>query len=89
MVFNLWRLSIFEAVYIGNNQHIFKKILDGHFSNLLRLLKNGQKSDSFASHFKQHFDYNVSHTDLCKYMMFKVVKQINYIGSMHISTKPS
>ena len=27
---------MYEAIYIGNTQHKFKKILDSHFSNLLR-----------------------------------------------------
>ena len=31
-----------------------KKIMDGHFSDILRLLKNVQKSYSFAAHFKKH-----------------------------------
>ena len=40
-----------DAIYIGNNQKTFKKRTDGHFSYLQRLLKNRQKSDSFAAHF--------------------------------------
>ena len=40
--------SMCDAIYIGNTQQTFKKRMDGHFSDLLRLLKNGQKSDSFA-----------------------------------------
>ena len=62
-----------DAIYIGNTQQTFKKIMDGHFSDLQRLLKNGQKSDSFAPHFVQHFDDTTSRTDLRKYTMFKVV----------------
>ena len=45
-----------EDIYIGNTHHTLKKIMDGHFSDLIRLLKNGQKSDSFAAHFKQYFN---------------------------------
>ena len=41
------------AIYIGNTQQTLKKRMVGHFSNLLRLLKNGQKTDSFASHLEQ------------------------------------
>ena len=37
--------SMCDAIYIGNTHQAFKKRMDGHFSNLLRLLKNGQKSD--------------------------------------------
>ena len=40
-----------DAVYIGNTHQKCNKRMDGHFSNVQRLLKNGQKSDSFAAHF--------------------------------------
>ena len=40
-----------EAVYIGNTQQTFKKRMDGHFSDLQCLLKNGQKSEAFAARF--------------------------------------
>ena len=63
--------------------------MDGHFSNLLRLLKNRQKSDSFASHFEEHFNTTTSLTYISNYMTFKVVKQINPIGAMQTSTKPN
>ena len=61
--------------------------MDGHFSILLRLLKNGQKSDSFSEHFKQHFNTTTPRIDLRKYMTFKVVKQLNLIGAMKTFTK--
>ena len=32
-----------EAVYIGNTQQTFKKIMDGHFFDLLCPIKNGQR----------------------------------------------
>ena len=63
--------------------------MDGHFSDLLRLLKNGQKSDSFDAHSEQNFKTTTSRTDLHKYMAFKVVKQINPIGAMKTFTKPN
>ena len=63
--------------------------MDGHFSDLLRLLKNGQKSDSFAAHFEQHFNTTTSRTDLRKYMTFKVIKQLSPIGVMKTFTKPN
>ena len=53
-----------DDIYIGNTQQTFKKIMDGHFSDLLRLLKNGQKSDSFASDFEQHFNNTTPRADL-------------------------
>ena len=78
-----------DAIYIGNTQQTSKKRMDGHFSDLLRLLKNGQKSDSCAAHFEQHFNTTTSRTDLHKYMTFKLVKQINPIGAMKTFTKPN
>ena len=63
--------------------------MDGHFSYLLRLLKNGQKSDSFAAHFEQQFNTTTSRTDLRKYTTLKVVKQLNPIGAMKTFTKPN
>ena len=60
-----------NAIYIGNTQQTFKKIMDGHLSDLQRLLKNGKNSDSFSAHFSQHFNTNTSCTDLRKYMTFK------------------
>ena len=56
--------------------------MDGHLFNLQCLLKNGQKSDSFAAQFKQHFNTTTARTYIPKYMTFKVVKQLNLIGAM-------
>ena len=78
-----------DAIYIGNTQQTLKKRMDGHFSNLQRLLKNRQKSDSFAAHFVQHFNTTTSRTDLRKYMPFKVVQKLNPIGSKTTFTKPN
>ena len=36
--------------------------MDGPFSNILHLLKKGQKTDLFAAHFEQHFDANTTCT---------------------------
>ena len=63
--------------------------MDGHFSDLQRLLKNGQKPDSFAAHFVQHFNSTSSRTELRKFMTFKVLKQLNPIGAMETFTKPN
>ena len=71
-----------DAIYIGNTQQTFKKRLDGHFSDFQRLLKNGQKSDSFVAHFVQHFNNTTSRTDLSKCMTFKAIKQLNPNGAM-------
>ena len=65
-----------------NAQQTSKKRMDGNFSDVQHILKNGKKWDSFVAHYKQQFKYIMSHTDLCKCMTFKVVKQINPIGAM-------
>ena len=83
------KCSMCNAIYIGNTQHTFKKRMDGHISNILCLLKNGQKSDSFAAHFGQQFNTTRSRTCLRKYMKFKEVKQLNPIGAMKTFTKPN
>ena len=63
--------------------------MDDHFYDILRLLKNRQKTDSFAAHFEQYFNTTKSRTDLRKYMMFKVVKQLDPISAMKTCTKPN
>ena len=77
-----------DTNYIGNTQKNFKKIMDGHFSDLQRLLKNGQKSDSFATHFIKHSNNTTSRTYLRKYMTFKLIKKLNSNGAMKTCTKP-
>ena len=67
------------AINIGNTNHTFKKRMDGHLSNIPRIIKNGQKYDSFAAHFEQHIKFTTPRTDLSKCMTFKLVKQINLI----------
>ena len=62
---------------------------NSHFSDLQRLLKNGQKPDSFASPFVQYFNNTKSRTYICKYMTFKVIKQLNPIDAMKTYTKPN
>ena len=83
------KCSTCDTIYIGNTQQNFKKIMDGHFSDLQRLLKNGQKSDSFSAHFVQHFNSTTSCTELRKCMTFKVLNQLNPIGTMKKFTKPN
>ena len=78
-----------DAIYIGNTQKTFKKTMSSNFSDLQPLLKNGQKSESFAAHFVQHFNTTTSCTDLHKYMTFKVVKKLSSIGAMKKFTKPN
>ena len=76
-----------DAIYIGNTHQTFNKRMDGQFSDLKRLLKNGQKSESFAAHFVQHFNNTTPRTDLRKCITFKVIKQLNPIGAMKTFTK--
>ena len=78
-----------DAIYIDNNHQTFKKRRDGNFSDLQRLLKNGQKSDSFAAHFVQHFNTTTSRTDLRNCMTFKVTNQLNPIDEMKTFTRPN
>ena len=56
--------------------------MGGHLYHVQNLLKNGPKSDSFADHYRQHFKYNTSRTELCKCMTYKLVKQLNPIVEM-------
>ena len=83
------KCSTCDGIYIGNTQQTFKKRVDGHFSDLQRLLKNVQKSDSFSAHFVQHFNSTTSLTELHKCMTFNVLKQLNPIGAMKTFTKPN
>ena len=78
-----------KAIYILNTQQTFKESMYGHFSDLLCLHKNGQKSYSFAAHFEQHFNSTTSCTGVRKQMTFKVEKQLKPIGEMKTFTKPN
>ena len=44
------KFSLSDAIYIGNTQQTFRKIMDCNFSHVQRLLKNGQILESFAAH---------------------------------------
>ena len=63
--------------------------MDGCFSDILRLLKNRQKYDSFATHFEQHFKSTTSRTDLRKCLTFKLVNQLNQIVAMKTFMTPN
>ena len=78
-----------DAIYICNTKQAFKKRIDVHFFDLLRLFKKRQKPDSFAANFEQHFNTTTSRTYLHKYIKFKVVKQLNPIGAMKKIRKPN
>ena len=51
----------------------------GHFYDVQNHLKKWTKSDSFAAHCRQQIKSNTSHTDLCNYMILKLVKHLNNI----------
>ena len=78
-----------DDIYIGINKQTLKKRTGGHFSDLLRLLKNIQISDSFAAHFEQKFESNTPCTDLRKGVLFRVINHINPIFEMKKITKPN
>ena len=75
-----------EAIYIGNTHHIFKKRMDSNLSDILRLLENRKKLDSFDAHYEQNYNATASHTDIRKYITFKVVKQKKTISAMKTFT---
>ena len=76
-----------EFIYIASTQEKFKKIMDSHFSDILRLLKNGQKSDSLSAYLEQNFNFTNSLTYLIMDMTFKGVKQLKVVCAMKTFTK--
>ena len=72
-----------------NTQQTLKKIMDVHSSNSQRILKNEQKLGSFSAKYKQHLKYDMSGTDVCKFMSFKLVKHINPNYVMKTFTTPN
>ena len=78
-----------DAIYIGKTQHTLKKIMGGHFFDILCLLKSRQKSDSFVARFEHKFNATTPCTYLHKYMIFKVLKQLNPIGAVKTFMKPN
>ena len=55
-----------DGIYIGSTHQTSRKIINGHFSDILHLIKNGQTSDSFDAYFEQNFKSTISRTDLRK-----------------------
>ena len=78
-----------DDIYKGNTNQTLKKIMYGHFSDILPLLKNVQKLDSFATHFEHHFNTIASSTDIRKYISFIVVDNLNLIGAMKSLQNPT
>ena len=72
-----------EAIYIGNTQQTPKKRMDGHFSNLLHLLKKRTQIRLICCPFRTALYDTTSHTDLCKCKTFKLVKHFNPIIAEH------
>ena len=49
------KCPICDAIYIGNTQQTFKTRMDGHFSDLLCLFKNGQNQTHLLPTLKSSF----------------------------------
>ena len=81
------KCTLCYAIYIGNTQKPLKNIINGNFSDVLCIIKNRQKSDSFAAHYNQLFKYNTPRNYLHSCMILKVVKRFNNIGAMELFTK--
>ena len=58
-----------------------------YFFNLRPLLKKGQRPDSFADHFEQHFDSTTSYIYLINCITFNIFKILNLIGAVKKFTK--
>ena len=64
--------------------------MDGHFSDVQKLLKNRSKIYiRLWPTIKNLFKATTSQPDLRMHTTFKVVKQLNHIGSMKTFTEPS
>ena len=63
-------------------------MIDRHFLDFQWMIRNGQKSDSFAAHYEQQFKYTMLCNDQRNHMMSRVVHQINPFGSTIWFTKP-
>ena len=78
-----------DTIYTRNTQHTIKKHMGGNFSNVHKLLKNGQKSDPLAAHYKHNVNPTKSLISLCMCMALKLVEYIYPIGAIKISTEPN
>ena len=81
--------TLCDYIYMGNTHQIFRKRIGVYFSDVQSLLKNGQKSELFAVHFKQQFKSITPPMEWRKRETFKVVKQINPIREIGSFTKPN
>ena len=75
-------MHIFNAIYIGRTQKTPKKRIEAHFSHVLSLVINGQKSDPFTDHYKKHFKYTIPIADPHMCMMFKIFNHIDTIRAI-------
>ena len=83
------KCSICDAIYIGKTHHPCKKSMYIHFYDILCLVENVQKSDSFAFHVELNISTTTSCTDIRKDMTLKVVNKLNLIGTMKTFMKPN
>ena len=81
------KCTLCDNIFIRKTQQTFKKIMDSHFSDVQRILINGQKPDLLAARYKQHFKSNMTCTDLHRCMTSKVFKHIKTIGAIKSSKK--
>ena len=87
---NLWSKILDAWRYLYRYHSAETKEKNGQY--FLRSPKSSQKWGkpySFATYFEQHCRSTMSRADLRKRMMFKVVKQLNWIGAMKIFIKPN
>ena len=87
-IFNIWgKLYVVWCNIYRKKQQTPKNIIDGQFSDVQHLLKNGQKSDSFSAHYRKRHKYTTSETDTSKFIMLEVVNQLNMNDTLKTFTK--
>ena len=48
--------KVCDKINIGNSQQKIKKRMEKHFNDVKKLVEKGEKSNSFANHFAEHFE---------------------------------
>ena len=76
-----------DAIDIGNTHQTQKQIISDHYP--ISYIYSRMKKNSFSAYFEQHFNFTTSRTDLRKHMIFKLVKQLNPIGTLKTFTNPN
>ena len=75
-------MQVYEEIYIGNTQQTLKKRMSGHYSDVLRLVRDNKNSDLFAKHFASTLDNDPkpSSKTLQNNMNFSIIWQGNPIS---------